>query len=208
MHESIPLVSYARLEFSHSSPTVQGILAPIYPAGQSAIRIGLLGGLLRWISWGKFGNDGTFLQPVAERLYINVTTPLRNSVGRKILCTLLPAVEPGIMAGVEQLIDDPDMSIQSGMNPVFFFRLLSLASIVIPRYILSVLFPDWSRKRLVRGVGNFVEHIERRVAAANGLSAVIELERGVFDSFFPHIMSYVMPRFVSIVLNSAAHFFT
>ena len=158
----------------------------------------MLGGLLRWISWGRFGNEGTFLQPVAGRLYIDVTNVLRNSLGRKLwVDMLLPSIEPGFLAGIKQLLDEPDMNVNSGMNPMLVLRIFSLALVIVPRYILSILFPDWSRKRIVQHIETFVDKKQTRIDAAKDLSEVVDLEREVLGSFFPHIIPHLIPRFVS-----------
>ena len=176
------------------STTVQGIVAPIYPAGQDAIRKGLLGGLLRYLTWGKHGNEGTFIQTVAERLYINVTNILRNRIGRLWLCNFLPAVEPGIMVAFDQLLDVPDLDINSGISFLFLLRVLSLAWIVVPRIICSMLFPNWSRIRLVRRVNEFVDNVQEKVEACNDLYDLVILERDAFGAFFPLLIPHLMPR--------------
>eukprot|EP00985_Skeletonema_marinoi_P020821 scaffold12444_cov134-Skeletonema_marinoi.AAC.1 len=61
------------LQVFFSFNSVQGIIEPIYPAGQEAMRRGVLGGLLRWITWGRHGKTGEFIQTVGGRLYINIT---------------------------------------------------------------------------------------------------------------------------------------
>jgi rifampicin phosphotransferase len=45
-----PNVSMHPLQVFFSFNSVQGIIEPIYPAGQEAMRRGVLGGLLRWIT--------------------------------------------------------------------------------------------------------------------------------------------------------------
>lgn len=187
--------------------SVQGVQAPIYPAGQSAIRIGLLGGLLRWITWGRFGNSGEFMQTVAERLYINVTNPLRNTIGRSILCKAMPMIEPGSMVAFEELLESPDLSINSGMNPLFFCRVVSLASAIVPRYIFSLMFPDWSRDRMFKRVDGLIKRVEKRVEAANSLSGILEVERDVLGSFFPELFPHLIPRFVSITSHGKIFYF-
>ena len=105
----------------------------------------------------RYGNEGTFIQSVTERLYINITNPLRNSLGRTVLFKLLPSIEPGIMIALNKLLEDePGMAINSGYSLMLVFRLLSLALIIIPRVIFSVFFPNWSRQLAVWKVNNFV----------------------------------------------------
>ncbi|KAL9183935.1 hypothetical protein ACHAXT_002021 [Thalassiosira profunda] len=189
----LPKVPSEPLQVFFSFNAVQGIIAPIYPAGQDAVKA-IMGGLLRGITWGRYGNEGTFVQPVAERLYFNVTTPLRNTVGRKVLRKLLPAIEPGILEGLVTLADEPDLSINSGVGPFFALRLLSLAAVVVPRYIFSMLMPDTSRRWLVQRIDRHVHQIEKKAEGVEGLAEVVAFQRETLSSFFPQIIPHAIPR--------------
>ena len=183
------------LQVFFSFNAVQGIVSPIYPMGQDVIRKCILGGLLRWITWDRYGNEGTFIQSVAERLYINITNPLRNSLGRTVLFKLLPSIEPGIMIALNKLLmDEPDMTINSGFSLILIIRLVSLALLIFPRVIFSVFFPNWSRKLAVWAVNNFVDDIEEKVDGTSNLQDLVVLQREVLSTFFPMVVPTIAPR--------------
>lgn len=183
------------LQVLFSFNAVQGIVSPIYPMGQDVIRKCILGGLLRWITWDRYGHEGTFIQSVAERLYINITNPLRNSLGRTVLFKLLPSIEPGIMIALNKLLEDePDMTINSGYSLLLIIRIISLALVIFPRVIFSVFFPNWSRKLAVWAVNNFVDDIEEKVDGATNLQDLVVLQREVLSTFFPMVVPTIAPR--------------
>lgn len=146
-----PNVPMNPLQIYFSFNAVQGISQPIYPAGQDAVRKGLLGGLLNWITWGRHGHTGGFILTCGERMFLNITNPLRNVLGRKFLLKALPNIDAGSFDAIEQMIEDEqDLTMNTGVGPIFVLRLLSLAAIIVPRLILSFLFPAFSREMLYR----------------------------------------------------------
>jgi len=191
----LPTSKESSLQVFFSFNAVQGIVSPIYPMGQDVIRKCILGGLLRWITWDRYGNEGIFIQSVAERLYINITNPLRNSLGRTVLFKLLPSIEPGIMIALNKLlVDEPDMTINSGYSLLLILRMLSLALVIIPRLIFSLFFPNWSRKLAVWKVNSFVDDIEEKVDGTTNMQDLVVLQREVLSTFFPMVVPTIAPR--------------
>ena len=196
----MPNVPMYPLQVYFSFKAVQGIIEPIYPAGQEAVRKGLLGGLLSWITWGRCGNTGDFLQTVGERLYINMTNILRNVLGRKIILKAMTGVDPASSVAIEGLVEkenDYDLGINSGVGPFFLMRLASLASVISPRFFASVLFPGWMRERLFRRVDKFVDSVEDKANKAEGLSDLVDLQKDALQSLFPSVMTHLIPRFAA-----------
>jgi len=190
-----PSVPMYPLQLFFSFNSVQGIIEPIYPAGQEAIRRGLLGGLLRWITWGRHGNTGEFIQPVAGRLYINITNVLRNVLGRKIVTNAMKGVDPASAGKIKELIEEnSDLDINSGVGPFFLIRLVSFYSVVLPRIFMAVLFPTWMRDRLFRRVDKFVDNVEEKVSKTKGLSELVDLQKDILQSFFPTGIPHLLPR--------------
>ena len=105
----LPNVPAEPLQVFFSFSAVQGIAGGMFPSGQDAIHT-ILGGLVRFISWDFYGTKGSFLETVAERLYANVTNVLSNSIGRKIILGGLAHVEPGILAGIKEVLSNIKIS--------------------------------------------------------------------------------------------------
>mmetsp|Transcript_5168 Transcript_5168/g.7881 ORF Transcript_5168/g.7881 Transcript_5168/m.7881 type:complete len:881 (-) Transcript_5168:436-3078(-) len=190
----LPNVSMHPLQVFFSFNSVQGIIEPIYPAGQEAMRRGVLGGLLRWITWGRHGKTGEFIQTVGERLYINITNVLQNTLGRKILTTAMTGIDPASAMAIEELIEEDELEINSGVGSFFLIRLVSLYSLIMPRIIMSVLFPAWMRDRLYHRIEKIVESVEEKVSNASGLSALVDVQIDVLQSYFRTMLPHILPR--------------
>ena len=98
------------------------------------------------------------------------------------------------MVAFDQLLDEPDLDVNTGISFLFLLRVLSLAWIVVPRFIFSMLFPNWSRIRLIRRVNEFVDNVQEKVESCNDLYDLVVLERGAFGEFFPLLIPHLMPR--------------
>jgi len=187
----LPNVPAKPLQVFFSFSAVQGISGAMFPAGQDAIR-SILGGLVRYMSWGKHGTKGTFLQSVAERLYGNVTNVLGNSIGRNVILGALSHIEPGIRAGIQEVL--PDVEITSGLNPFLLIRIVSIYSVVIPRIIYCCLFPDHARERLVQRTDRIVQRVEEQSRDIHGLVDLVNFKQKTLGSFFPSVILHFIPR--------------
>ena len=187
----LPNVPAKPLQVFFSFSAVQGISGAMFPAGQDAIR-SILGGLVRYMSWGKHGTKGTFLQSVAERLYGNVTNVLGNSIGRKVILGALSHIEPGIRAGIQEVL--PDVEITSRLNPFLLIRIVSIYFVVIPRIIYCCLFPDHARERLVQRTDRIVQRVEEQSRNIHGLVDLVNFKQKTLGSFFPSVILHFIPR--------------
>jgi pyruvate,water dikinase len=189
------------LQIYFSFNAVQGISAPFYPAGEEALNgpHGILGGLIQYLSWGRFGH-GRMFQRVAGRLYGNVTNVLTNSLGRGFLKRVLPMAEPGILAGVEEVMEEGELEIKSGMSWMLIMRLISIGVVVFPRYVLSVMFPDRARERICHLTDEIVGNVEKESEGVDGLENVVLFKQRTLKSLFPKVVLHFMPR-----LGAAMH---
>jgi pyruvate,water dikinase len=111
---------------------------------------------------------------------------------------LLVAVDPASAGAIKELIkENTDLDINSGVGPFFVMRLVSLAFIIVPRIFMSVLFPSWMRERLFRRLDKFVDSVEEMVKRTEGLEQLVELQQDVLQSFFPTVISHILPRFAA-----------
>jgi len=193
-----PNVSMSPLQVFFSFNVVQGIIDPIYPTGQDVIKRSLLGGALRWFTWGRHGNTGEFMQTVGERLYINITNILRNSLGRKILTNAMNGIDPASLVAIKELIEEnAALDINSGVGLFGLLRLVSLQIVIVPRICMSILFPSWMRERLIGRINKFVDSVEEKVKRTDGLVELVDVQKDVFMSFFPTLFPHMAPRFAA-----------
>jgi len=179
---------------------IQGFSEPIYPSGQDAIR-NIFGGLIRWASWGRKGTRDRFVRIAAERIYIDATRILRNSVGRKIISKALTAIEPGIKAGVDEIIvsgqrqnQQQRLGIDSGMSPFLLLRIVSLYAIAVPRFIATMMFPDRSREQLFDMMERRVASVEEKAKTVTNLADLVDFKQEVLSTFFPAVVPQIIPR--------------
>jgi pyruvate,water dikinase len=183
------------LQVFFSFNAVQGISAPIYPAGEDALNgpNGILGGLIQFMTWGRYGY-GRIFHRVAGRLYGNVTNVITNSIGRKFLMKVLPIVEPGILAGLEEEIEEGGLEVTSGLSLRMILRMMSIGLIAMPRYVMTMLFPDRARQQIIEISDQIVADIEKASKNVDGLVDVINFKQQTLKKIFPRCVLQFMPR--------------
>ena len=156
------------LKVFFSFGAVQGMLDPMTPVGQDAIRA--------LFSFGAslFGirvtsQTQTVIYSAGERLWVNLSTLLRNSVGRKAAPATLQLVEPSTRQAILQILDEP--ALQPGKSGISPHARLQLAGFFIPlagNVILNLLFPRRRREAIVNNGERILRHFEDHAAALTG----------------------------------------
>ena len=72
--------------------------------------------------------------------------------------------------------------------------MLSIYSVIIPRAIYCLFFPDRARERLIERTDAIVKRAEQEAAKINGLSELVGFKRQMFQSFFPAVVTHFAPR--------------
>ena len=85
---------------------VQGILDPLTPLGQDAIRLAV-SGAARLFGRSVDPQANPYLGAAGERLWLRLDLVARSPLGRKVLPVALPMVEPSTARILDQLWDDP-----------------------------------------------------------------------------------------------------
>jgi phosphohistidine swiveling domain-containing protein len=159
------------LKVMFSFAAVQGMLDPITPVGADALRF------IFAMAAGLFGMKRTSETPTGlysagERLWVNFTTILRNSFGRRVVPVVLDLVEPTIRQAVISILDDPHL--QPGKAGISLKARLQLARFFLPTgasVLLNLAAPRWRRQ--------FIVHKgERVLAELDSLCAEIHGNRG------------------------------
>ncbi|HUS15316.1 MAG TPA: PEP/pyruvate-binding domain-containing protein, partial [Chloroflexia bacterium] len=136
-----------RVLFSFAS--VQGVLDPYTPFGQDAIQMVAAGGAR------MFGFPYTFeTQPVlrtaAERLFIDITGPVRHRIGRRLISRAGGALDPGAYQALSTLLADPRLAATRGrIHSSTLGHLGRGLGPVLPRLLLALIWPE-ARYRAMR----------------------------------------------------------
>jgi pyruvate,water dikinase len=88
---------------------VQGVLDPLTPLGQDAIR-NVAVGAARLVAYQTTYDTQPLLRLAGERLWIEITPVLRNGLGRRVARGMLRLVEPSVGRVVEKIGDDPRLA--------------------------------------------------------------------------------------------------
>jgi phosphohistidine swiveling domain-containing protein len=195
------------LQILFSFAAVQGVMDPITPLGRDAIKTIFAAGA------SLFGVQVTsatqrVIYTAGERLWVNVTAVMRNSVGRRIFRAALSFIEPSVQQAVESLWDDPQLlperkgiRLRALRQMAGFF--LSLAG----NLLLNMAAPRTRRERILRNSEQILEDMRARIAAIDGdryakLAQRTELLPRLAEERLPH--TFIL--FISAVASGMAAF--
>lgn len=163
--EGLP-VEPLRVFFSFAA--VQGMLDPVTPIGRDALcEIFAMGASLFGVRVTRETQGVLFT--AGERLWVNFTAILRNSIGRRIVPKVLNFIEPSIRQAVEQIWDDPRL--QPGKPGISAHARMQLARFMIPvagNVILNLNAPRQRREMIIRNGERLLEVMRARCAAIQG----------------------------------------
>jgi rifampicin phosphotransferase len=151
-----------------SFAAVQGLVDPITPIGQSALKqIFAMGSALFGV-WTTEEKQ-TVLYSAGERLWVNFTPVLRNTFGRKAIPYVFEMVEPTIKQAVDQLLDDPRLHpTRKGISPRALLQLASFGLPVAGKVFLNILAPSRRRKLIIDQGERVLAIMQQRAATISG----------------------------------------
>jgi phosphohistidine swiveling domain-containing protein len=172
----------------------QGAYQPFTPIGISAIRM-----LASVITTG-FGfpppeplHGPRFVTEAASRVFLDVTSALRNSFGRTVLTNMLAQAEVHAVTLFQQLSADPRLSLVKTRRLAFVLAITRvLIRTRLPWYLLQALLrPDSARTRLLR-LTERLRTAANDTATTDPRSRVVAVEHLFFETL-PHLLSGTAP---------------
>lgn len=207
----IPEVSDSdHLHIYFSFGAVQGLLEPMTPLGQDAIRLIFAGGA----SLFGFENQNQHTQGVikiaGERLWGDMTGILRHPVGSKLAPKVFPGIEPGSLNALEQILSDPKIGAGSGkLRFRTFARLLNFGSRMVRRMIHFAHHPEDKAKEIEQAYQDKIIQLEEKyrppAGKANDLGTNIKLFREIYYAFpyaVPEIAGGALPGLLPLLALS------
>lgn len=186
--ENLPSES---LKVMLSFGAVQGLLDPITPLGSDALKLIFAtgAGLFRI---NVTSETQTVLYTAGERLWVNVTSLIRNTVGRKVMHVALSMVEPTIQQAIITLWDDPQL--QPERQGISLCARLHLASFFLPlagNIFLNFLSPHKRRETIVANGERIIESMNSRMMEITGtprqrLDQIASVLPQMCQDRFPH----------------------
>ncbi len=172
---------------------VQGMLDPFTPLGQDAI---IRAYVVLATLFGRHYTPETQreLTTAGERLYINITPALRHQQGRKLLCGILGAIEPGAGQAVAGVLDDPRLAEEhSGFSPQAAANLARLLSIVGRRFAATMRQPAAHHAAALRLVDDFIAEMDERSRQTRTLAERLALWQVIYSEFADRISLRLFP---------------
>ena len=174
-----------------SFAAVQGLLAPITPLGRDSLK------LLFATGGGLFGykltqETQTALYDAGERLWINFTSFLQTSLGRKVTHVTMSSVEPTVQQALKMIEHEPQLLPgRAGMRPRSVLRLLRFALPMGLNVLLNICSPDARRRKIVGNSEKVLALLKTQTQAVRGnpwekLDQRVDLFFNLMDKFFPH----------------------
>jgi pyruvate,water dikinase len=151
-----------------SFAAIQGIFMPLTPLGMDTLKLIFSAGA------GLFGTyvdqeTQTILYEAGQRLWVNFTPILSNSLGRKITPYILDQIEPTIGQAVTQIQDDPHF--QPGKDGVSLSARMRLARFGLPlagNVLLNMVAPNRRREYIVGAGEKVLAKMEKMSTQAQG----------------------------------------
>ncbi len=138
------------LQVFFSFGAAQGLLDPMTPLGQDAIRLIFAGGG-ELLGFDLTHETQGVLYSAGERLWGNLTAVLRHPLGRRMLPRFYGGVDPGSVPALETLISEPSLGAGKGrLRLKTFRRLIVYGMPIIHRMIHSFRDPE-GRAEAVQG---------------------------------------------------------
>jgi hypothetical protein len=102
--------------------------------------------------------------------------------------------EPGILAGLQEELEEEGLDVTSGFHPLILLRLLALGFVVIPRYLMGMFFPDQARKTIFAMTDKLVLKLEKDAEGISGLHDAMQFKQKTLKKLFPTIFLEFIPR--------------
>jgi pyruvate,water dikinase len=189
-----------------SFASVQGVLDPLTPLGQDAIALGACG------FGAMFGvhmtpeTQGTLLT-AADRLFLDVTPLVRNSIMRRVLLRVSRFLDPGIRQALDKLWDDPRLAPAPGRG---LPRLNTLRHLlygfgpILRQVVLNMMRPRARRTAIDRGTDTGLARLAARAAAARTpAQQVAFLDEAVLGTFVI-VKRYIIPGLMGGMISLVA----
>lgn len=156
------------LKVLFSFGAVQGMLAPITPFGRNMIE------LLFSLGAGLFGyrvtpETQTVLYTAGERQWVNITSLVRNTIGRKVMFGAFRLVEPTVGQSLGTILDDPRLTPErSGIRPQTALHLARFFCPLAFNALLNFLAPERRRKFILGQSEAILKQLKARGETISG----------------------------------------
>lgn len=182
------------LQAYFSFGAIQGMLDPMTPLGQDAIRTIFAGGA-KLFGFTYTLETQPVLAPAGERMWIRVTPVLRNRLGRKVAPKVLDVIEPSIGQAVKGLLQEPSFPANRSPQGATLLRIGRFVGSLLPRLARTVRTPDAARTDLERLTETMLAELRAKMTKATTLTERL----AIFEQMGISGFQFVIPNFVPTV---------
>ncbi len=170
---------------------VQGLLDPITPLGRDTFHQ-IVGVATRLFNIHNTPETQTVVFSAGERLWMNITTPLTNSIGRKVVLAALGLVEPGARETLKEISADPRL--QPGKPGISWRARRQVAHFFVPllgNVLLNLISPAARRAAIVAQGEQLLTDVQAEIAQIHGTGRA---RLAQVSALLPRIISNRLPR--------------
>ena len=182
-----------QIQVYFSFGAVQGLLAPMTPLGQDAIRLIFAGGSSLLDFDLSYKTQGV-IYSAGERLWGNFTALIRHPIGAKMALKVFPGIEPGSIDALNAILNDPDIGARSGRLRISTFRRIGKFMVkLFQKIFYFARNPEVKAAAIREDYEAEIKKFKEKYAAPEGeqinLKMCIEMYRQIYQSFI-----YVIPN--------------
>lgn len=181
------------LQAYFSFGAIQGMLDPMTPLGQDAIRLIFAGGA-RLFGLKYTLESQPLLVTAGERLWVRMTLVLRNRLGRKIIRKALGVIEPSIGQAVEQLLTEPALASVGLPQRTTALRIGRFVRSLLPTLVRTLRAPDSERSSVQSLMERTLVELQAKMNAAKGLTERVALLTESIEYGFQFAVPNFIPR--------------
>lgn len=186
------LGSSSRLVVLASLGAVQGMLDPITSLGQDGLKL-LLNGGGRLFGYRLTLADQHLLYTAGERLFVNITPAVTHPLGRRIIRSVMPQVEPSIVQAITAIWDDPRLAPAAGRPWRGLGRAVRGLGPILPRLVATWARPDAARRRAVAWQEEMLTTAAETMARLTTLAERWQLGQQLLTQAIPRILPRLLP---------------
>ena len=191
----LPEETFDPLLIWFSFGAVQGLVGPITPIGQDAIRHVFTGGA-RLFDVHLTPAEVRIFKSAGERIWINITGVIRHPQGKRIVPELLGFIEPGTAQIVRMLMHDPRLG--AGTGKFRFSTVRRLAKFFLPilaRGLRNAHNPEKARAEFDRAIDEYLSTTQ--IAPAQDMFARLANILVFLRERLTTVFHFLLPRFIS-----------
>ncbi|MEZ4682238.1 MAG: PEP/pyruvate-binding domain-containing protein [Caldilineaceae bacterium] len=188
-----PKRSLEQPEVYFSFGAVQGMLDPMTPLGQDAIKSIFAGGA-RLFGFAYTWETQPLITTAGGRLWVRMSELLYNRVGQRLAPKFLEVVEPSIGQATSQLLNEPAFANSGRPQLRTIGRIARFVGLLLPTLVRSAIDPDGQREVADQRAQAMLHARTSQMAATTTLSERVDLFEEIVSSSFPFAVPTLVPR--------------